>query len=58
MTHWHGKVIIYFRASNVSLSNIVEFGQVKNTKKDNKTKYLPIPESTILIYLILLTLDR
>ena len=59
MIQWHDKVPIYFRARNVSLSNIVDFGQVKNTKKkDNKTNYLPVPESTMLLYLILLTLHR
>ena len=33
MTQWHDEVPICFRASNVSLSNIVDFGRVKNTKK-------------------------
>ena len=55
---WHDKVPICFRASNVSLSNIVDFGHEKNTKQHNKTTYLPVTESTILVYLILLTLDR
>ena len=55
---WHDKVPICFRASNVSLSNIVDFGHEKNTKQHNKTTYLPVTESTILVYLILLTLGR
>ena len=52
MMQWHDKVTIWFRASNVSLSNIVDFGQVKSTKKHNKvltyTRVKNIDLSTIV----------
>ena len=38
MTQLHDKV-------NVVLSSIVHFGQIKNLKKHNKTKHLPVTES-------------
>ena len=52
MMQWHDKVTICFRASNVSLSNIVDFGQVKSRKKHNKvltyTRVKNIDLSTIV----------
>ena len=58
MAYWHDKVPTFFRASNVSLSNIDDFGQRKIQKKHNKTNYLLVPKPAMLVYLLLLTLDR